>query len=156
MKFNGIGEAKAITIASALELGRRRKDTESLQKLKFTCSRDIFKLFEPKLADLPHEEFWILLLNRANKEIDTHCISSGGISGTVTDSRMIFKIAIEQRASSIVLIHNHPSGNITPSSSDIELTERIKEAGKLMEIQVLDHIIISDKKYYSFADENII
>ncbi|MFQ5335958.1 MAG: RadC family protein, partial [Flavobacteriales bacterium] len=115
----GIGEAKAITIAAALELGRRRRQEEILQKKKITCSSDVFEIFQPMLSDLPHEEFWILLLNRANKIIGTHCISRGGIAGTVTDTRIIFKLSLEELASSIVLCHNHPSGNNKPSDSDI-------------------------------------
>jgi len=155
-KYKGIGEAKAISIVAALELGRRRKLSETIDRQKITSSRDIYEVFHPLLGDLPHEEFWIILLNRSNKIIDRQKISQGGISGTVTDIRMILHIALEKLASALILCHNHPSGNHKPSESDIAITQKIKESGSLMEISLLDHIIITDGNYYSFADEGIL
>jgi DNA repair protein RadC len=155
-KYKGMGEAKAIGIVAALELGRRRKLTESMNRKQITSSRDIYDIFHPVLADLPNEEFWIILLNRSNKLIERQKISQGGISGTVTDVRIILKTALEKLASSIILCHNHPSGNPKPSESDISITNKIKESGKLMDINLIDHIIVTDGKYYSFADEGMI
>lgn len=154
-KFKGIGEAKAITIVAAMELGRRRKLSEILEKKVINTSKDIFELFHPILADLPHEEFWIVFLSRSNKIIDKLKISQGGVSGTIIDVRLIMKPAIEKLASSIILCHNHPSGTLNPSKEDIEITKKIREAGKIMDIEVLDHIIVTDKAYYSFGDEGI-
>ena len=155
-KYKGMGEAKAIGIVAALELGRRRKLSESVNRKKIASSRDIYDIFHPLLADLPNEEFWIILLNRSNKIIERQKISQGGISGTVTDIRIILKIALEKLASSLILCHNHPSGNPKPSEADISITKKIKESGKLMDITLLDHIIVTDGNYYSFADEGII
>jgi DNA repair protein RadC len=155
-KIKGIGEAKAISIVSALELGRRRKDVDFVQKARITCSNDIYQLMKPELMDLPKEEFWILLLNRANSLIKKEQISSGGVSGTVADPKIIFKAALDQYASSVVLVHNHPSGNLKPSQADINLTNKMKEAGKLLEIPILDHIIFGDQGYMSFADEGLL
>lgn len=155
-KIKGIGEAKAISIVSALELGRRRKDVDFVQKARITCSNDIYQLMKPELMDLPKEEFWILLLNRANSLIKKEQISSGGVSGTVADPKIIFKAALDQYASSVVLVHNHPSGNLKPSQADINLTAKMKEAGKLLEIPILDHIIFADTGYMSFADEGLL
>lgn len=152
----GIGEAKAITIIAALELGRRRKLADILIKNKITSSKDVFELFQQIIGDLPYEEFWILLLNRSNKIIDKLKISQGGTSGTVIDVKLILKDAIEKLATSIILCHNHPSGNTQPSEIDISITTKLKEAAKIMEIPVLDHIIITDSSYYSFADEGIL
>jgi DNA repair protein RadC len=152
-KAKGIGEARAITIISALELGRRRKETEPVKKPKITCSKDIYELIRPDLIDLPVEEFWVVLLNRANMVMRKVKISEGGVAGTVADPKVIFKAALEQLASAIILVHNHPSGNITPSQADRDLTKKIKEAGQLLEIPVLDHIIFTDHQYLSFADE---
>jgi DNA repair protein RadC len=152
-KLKGIGEAKAITILAALELGRRRKGSEIIIKKKITQSKDIFELFQPILGDLPHEEFWILLLNRSNRIIEKFKISQGGISGTVIDIKIILKQSIEKLASSIILCHNHPSGNINPSTADDSITEKLKKGAELLDIQVLDHIIIADIKYYSYADD---
>ncbi|MGQ0828162.1 MAG: RadC family protein [Bacteroidota bacterium] len=156
MKFKGIGEAKAISIVAALELGRRRKETESLKREKVITSKDVFEIMKPSMMDLPHEEFWLLMLNRASSVIKKELISRGGVSGTVVDAKIIFKTAVEQYASSIIICHNHPSGNLKPSDADIRLTKNIKEAGKIMEISLLDHLIISEKGFYSFADEGII
>lgn len=155
-KYKGIGEAKAISIVAALELGRRRKLSEIIDRQKISTSRDIYEIFHSLLADLPHEEFWIVLLNRSNKIIDRIKISQGGIAGTVTDVRLILRTALEKLASAIILCHNHPSGNQKPSEADINITQKIKESGSLMDINLLDHIIITDGTYYSFADEGII
>nr|WP_293845469.1 DNA repair protein RadC [uncultured Arsenicibacter sp.] len=155
-KFRGIGEAKAITIVAALELGRRRKEQDRLQRRRITCSRDAYEELVPHLLDKPHEEFWILLLNRANEVLRPVQVSAGGVSGTVADPKMIFKFALEQLASGMILSHNHPSGNLTPSQADKDLTRRLRDAGKLLDIPVLDHLIFTDKAYFSFADEGIL
>ncbi len=154
--FKGIGQTKAITLIAALELGRRRKLAQTLERTQIRESLDIYHYFEPILADLPHEEFWILLLNRHHKIIQSVCISKGGVAGTVVDIRLIMRHALEQLASSIVICHNHPSGNKNPSEGDRKITQSIKEAGQLMEIQLIDHIIIAGKTYYSFADEGLL
>lgn len=151
-KLKGIGEAKAVTIAAALELGRRRKMAEAADNPQIRSSADVFNIFNPLMEDLPHEEFWILFLNRANKVMGRMKISQGGVSGTVTDVRIVMKKAIESLASGLVICHNHPSGNNSPSDADIRITQKIKEAGALMDIQLLDHLIICGKNYYSFAD----
>jgi DNA repair protein RadC len=155
-KFKGIGPAKAITIAAAMELGRRRKLTDPEEKLKVVTSSDVAAIFKPLLSDLSHEEFWVLLLNRNNLVIDKMLVSQGGLSGTVIDVRIILKSAIEKLASSIVLCHNHPSGNLIPSEADKDITKKIKEAGKHMDIPVIDHLIIANDLYFSFADEGLI
>jgi DNA repair protein RadC len=155
-KLHGIGTARAVTITAALELGRRRKLAEVPEVLQIKCSKDVAEIFQPLLSDLVHEEFWILFLNRSNKVIDRMKLSQGGISGTVTDVRMVMKKAIEYLASGIIVCHNHPSGNLNPSESDTRITQKIKEAGNLMDIQLLDHLIISDKDYYSFADNGLL
>ena len=154
-KIKGIGEAKAITIVSALELGRRRKEVTTEDKPKITGSKDVYDLLKSELLDIPHEAFWILLLNRANRVIKKHQISQGGVAGTVADPKIIFKIALEELASGVILAHNHPSGNLNASQADIDLTKKLKESGKLLEIQILDHLIIAGKKYMSFADEGL-
>lgn len=156
MASKGIGEARAITIIAALELGRRRKRADIMEKKKISGSKDVFEFFQPVLADLPYEEFWILLLNRSNKIIKKFKISQGGISGTVIDVRMILKNAIEKLASSIILCHNHPSGNLQPSEADKKITTKLKDAAMIMDMQVLDHLIITDSSFYSFADEGIL
>lgn len=155
-KFKGIGEAKAISIMSALELGRRRKESDLPKKLRITSSKDVYDMMAANLLDLPHEEFWVLLLNRANAVIKKVQISTGGVAGTVADPKLIFKTALENLASSIILVHNHPSGNMMPSQADKELTKKMKEAGKLLDIPVLDHVIFADRVFYSFADEGIL
>jgi DNA repair protein RadC len=155
-KIRGIGIAKAVTIAAALELGRRRKLSEVEYVAQIRSSKDVSDIFQPLLSDLMHEEFWILFLNRSNKVITRMKLSQGGLSGTVTDVRMIMKKAVECLASGIIVCHNHPSGNLNPSESDSKITQKIKEAGNLMDIQLLDHIIISDKDYYSFADNGLL
>ncbi|MFY7908715.1 MAG: RadC family protein [Emticicia sp.] len=155
MKFKGIGDAKAISIAAALELGRRRKESDVIKKAKVSSSADAYEAIRPYLMDLQHEQFWVLLLNRANEVIRPQQISIGGVSGTVADPKMIFKAAIEHLASAIILVHNHPSGNLTPSQADKDLTKKVKEAGRTLDIPVLDHLIFSDNGYFSFADEGI-
>ena len=155
-KFKGIGEAKAISIVAALELGRRRKDTDTNKKITIKSSSDGYNEIASVLNDLKHEEFWVIYLNRKNEVIKKENISKGGISGTIADSKIIFKNAIELLASSVILCHNHPSGNLKPSNADIELTKKLKEIGILMETPVLDHIIVGEKKYFSFADEGLI
>jgi DNA repair protein RadC len=154
-KVKGIGEAKAMIIVSAMELGRRREQSIIPERLKIIRSGDAYQIFT-FLADYPHEEFWVLLLNRANKVIGRKRISEGGVSGTVVDSRILFKLAVDALASSIILCHNHPSGNVTPSESDVKLTRKLREAGRLFQIDIADHIIIGDNNYFSFADEGMI
>lgn len=152
-KIKGIGKAKGILILAALELGRRRKFSEPVQKIQISSSKDSFKVFQPLLGDLPHEEFWVMLLNRSNRLIDNVCISKGGTSGTVIDAKIILNKAISRLASAIIICHNHPSGNPTPSQADIRITEKIKSAATTMDITLLDHLIIADERYYSFSDE---
>ncbi|HEX2976694.1 MAG TPA: DNA repair protein RadC [Bacteroidales bacterium] len=154
--IRGIGPARAVVIAAALELGRRRKLAEVPELPQIKCSKDVAEIFQPLLSDIPHEEFWILFLNRSNKVISRIRISQGGVSGTVTDVRIIMKKAIELLASGIIVCHNHPSGNLNPSESDTKITQKIKEAGNIMDIQLLDHLIVTDKSYYSFADNGLI
>lgn len=154
--FNGIGEAKAVSIAAALELGKRRKEADVFTKNKITGSRDAFDYFLPLLGDLNHEEFWIMLLDRGNKILDGFKISQGGISGTVIDVRLILKSALEKSTSAIILCHNHPSGTMQASDSDLKITRKIRDAAKLMDIAVLDHIIIGHNQYLSLADEGML
>lgn len=156
MKFKGVGDAKAISIAAALELGRRRKESEVLKKAKISSSADAYDAIRPYLMDLSHEQFWVLLLNRANEVIRPFQVSIGGVAGTVADPKIIFKSAIEYLASAIILVHNHPSGNLTPSQADKDLTKRVKEAGRLLDTPILDHLIFGDNGYFSFADEGIL
>lgn len=151
--FKGIGEAKAITILAALELGKRRRSSEITNLGKIRFSKDIYDLFHPLLADLYHEEFWVLFLNRANKIIDKIKLSQGGISETVVDNRIIYKEALSRLCSSIIICHNHPSGNRKPSKPDEILTQRLKEGLKLLDISLIDHVIVCDNGYYSFADD---
>ena len=156
LKFNGIGEAKAVNILAALELGRRRKESSSSARTIIANSRDAANFFRPILEDLPHEEFWILLLNRSNTVIDKFMVSQGGITGTVIDVKIIMKTALEKLACSMILCHNHPSGNLMASEADKKVTRKIKEAAELMEISVLDHVIIAHDQYLSFADEGML
>ena len=155
-QFKGIGPVKATTISAAMELGRRRKESDPDEKPKVITSSDAASIFKPLLSDLPHEEFWVLFLNRNNLMIDKEMVSQGGLSGTVIDVRIILKMALEKLACSIILCHNHPSGNLVPSEADKEITRKIKEAGKHMDIPVLDHIIVGNGSYFSFADEGLI
>lgn len=153
--IKGIGDARAVTIMAALELGRRRNKVEALDRKKIQSSKDVVDLFQPILADLPHEEFWVLLLNRANKIIDQYRITQGGTTSTIFDVKLIIKGALERAASSIIVCHNHPSGNCKPSDHDISITRKLKEAALLMDIALLDHIIITDNECYSFADNGL-
>ncbi|MHA4894541.1 RadC family protein [Pedobacter sp. PWIIR3] len=155
-KFKGIGEAKAISVVAALELGRRRKDVITTDMPKISSSRDAFQTLFPAFSDLNHEEFWILLLNRGNLVIAKHLVSKGGMAGTVADPKLIFKAALDHNAANIILAHNHPSGNLKPSHEDIKLTEKMVAAGRMMDLPVLDHLIISNHKYLSFGDEGLI
>jgi DNA repair protein RadC len=155
-KIKGIGPAKAITVMAALELGRRRKNTEVLNKKQISSSKDVIDLFQPILADLPHEEFWVLLLNQANRIIDKVKISEGGLIATVVDVRKIMRIVLENYALGIILCHNHPSGNHNPSNDDINITQKIKAAAATLDIKLLDHIIITDGPCYSMADNQVL
>jgi DNA repair protein RadC len=155
-KQKGIGKAKAISIIAALELGRRRKYSEALARPKITSSKEAYNIMFPLISDLHHEEFWVLLLNRSNIIIDKNKISQGGIAGTVIDVKIILKKVVEKLASSVILCHNHPSGNIEPSEADIAITKKLKEAAEVMDIKLLDHIIVTDKSYFSFLDEGIL
>jgi len=155
MVFKGIGEAKAITIVAAMELGRRRRTEEQIELQKITSSKAVFEIMQPIIGELPHEEFWVLYLNNSNKVIYKSQISKGGITGTVVDTRIVFKLALEHNATSIILIHNHPSGKLEASEPDKLVTRKLKEAGKNLDIAVLDHIIITENGYLSFMDEGI-
>jgi len=153
MKFKGIGQAKAITIVASMELGRRRQAENLPNIIKIKSSKDIYQLLLADLSDLISEEFWVIYLNNSNKIIGKEKLSAGGITGTVVDVRLLFKSAIDRLATSIILAHNHPSGTLRPSQADIRLTNKVKEAGKILDVQLLDHLIIADTGYYSFADE---
>ncbi|WBL21882.1 RadC family protein [Zunongwangia sp. HRR-M8] len=155
-KFSGIGEAKAITIIAALELGRRRRLENALERTKITSSRSVFELMQPVIGELPHEEFWIIYLNNSNKVIDKLQLSKGGITGTLVDVRLTLKKALELGAVSIILAHNHPSGTLKPSTADKNLTQKLKTASESLDIKVLDHIIVTEMSYFSFADEAIL
>jgi len=154
-KMQGIGSTKATRILAAFELCRRRRESRPAEKTTIRCSQDAYQLLDGSLADLVHEEFWILLLNRANQIIGQQRISQGGISGTVTDIRLILHAAVEKLASGIILAHNHPSGNLKPSDADLRITRKINDAAKLLDITLLDHLIISEQGYLSMADENL-
>ncbi len=156
MQNKGIGEAKAISLIAGLELGKRASAYKSKDRKPIQSSQDAFELIQDKTRDLPYEEFWAIYLNRSNKVIELRKISQGGISGTVVDTRLIIKHAIEQLSSSIILIHNHPSRNLMPSENDRSITQKLKQASALFDIQVLDHLIVGDDKYFSFADEGMI
>lgn len=156
MEFKGIGEAKAIAIAAALELGRRRRSEEALEWDKITSSKAVFNIMQPIIGELLHEEFWVLFLNNSNKVIHKAQLSKGGITGTIVDTRIIFKTALEYNAISLILTHNHPSGKLLASDSDKDITRKLQLAGKQMEIMILDHVIITESSYYSFADEGIL
>jgi len=156
MAFKGIGEAKAISIAAALELGRRRRGEEALEKKKIVSSASVFELMQPVIGELPHEEFWIVYLNNSNKVIQKNQLSKGGITGTLVDIRLALKTALEVVATGIILVHNHPSGTLKPSEADKQLTLKLNTAAKSLDIKVLDHLIITEKAYFSFADEGIL
>lgn len=153
-KFRGVGEAKAIGVMAALEIGRRRQQEEALERFQVGSSRDVFDYLHPMLGDLPHEEFWAIFLNRSNKVIKAERISIGGVAGTVADAKMVFKKAIDALASGLIVAHNHPSGAINPSQADIRLTRQFRQAGDFLDIPLLDHIIVGDRQYYSFADDS--
>lgn len=156
MKFKGVGEAKAISIATALEIGRRRAAQEVPEKMQICGSNDCYKVLSPLLADLQTEEFWAIFLNQSNKVITTQKLTSGGISQSVVDVRILFKNALDLFATAIVVAHNHPSGSLKPSAEDQKITKQIFEAGKLLNINLLDHLIITQNSYFSFADENLL
>lgn len=156
MNFKGIGEAKGISILAATELGRRRRSEEPLELKKISSSRITFELMQPIIGELPHEEFWVLYLNNSNKVLSKSQQGKGGITGTLVDVRLVFKTALEIGATALILCHNHPSGSLIPSEADKKLTQKIKVAGLNLDIHVLDHIIVTENGYYSFADENIL
>lgn len=153
LKEKGIGKAKAMTIMAALELGRRRHGSGAVSQEKITQSRQAYEIFRSLMGEMHYEQFWILLLNRGNRLMRKIPISEGGISGTVVDPKKIFNIVLEAHASSIIIGHNHPSGNLEPSEADTRLTKKIRDAGNLLDIALLDHIIVCDDGYYSFADQ---
>lgn len=155
-EFKGIGEAKAITIAAAMELGHRRRGEEALYKQKITSSKSVFELMQPIIGELPHEEFWIIYMNNSNKVIQKEQLSKGGITGTLVDVRLVLKKALEVSATGIILAHNHPSGTLKPSEVDKKLTQKLKIAGESLDIKVLDHLIVTEKAYFSFADESLL
>ena len=156
MKFKGIGEAKAISIAVALEIGRRRASQEVPEKVQLTSSQESYKILLPYLSDLQTEEFWAIFLNQNNRVLGKSKLSSGGINQSVVDVRILFKMALEHLATGLIIAHNHPSGNLKPSSEDVKITKQIAEAGKILNIQLLDHLIITQNSYLSFADENLL
>ena len=156
MEFKGIGEAKAISIIAALELGRRRRGEEALQKKKIQSSKSVFELMQPVIGELPHEEFWIVYLNNSNKVIYKNQLSKGGITGTLVDTRLVLKTALEVGAVGLILSHNHPSGTLKPSQADMDVTLKLKTAAQSLDIKVLDHLIITENAYFSFADEGML
>ncbi|ROI10592.1 JAB domain-containing protein [Chryseobacterium sp. H3056] len=156
MKFKGVGEAKAISIATALEIGRRRAAQEVPEKIQITNSQETYKVLAPFLADLQTEEFWVVFLNQNNRIIAKSRLSSGGINQSVVDIRILFKNALEHFATGIIVAHNHPSGNLKPSQEDLKITKQIAEAGKILNIQLLDHLVVAQNSYLSFADENLL
>lgn len=151
--FKGIGEAKAVTICAALELGKRRGAAASLERNRIESSRDAYMALHSELCDLPHEELWMILTNPACRILKKVKIGQGGINSSPADIRLIFKTALMETATGFILCHNHPSGNIKPSAQDNALTEQVKKAAKIMDITMLDHIILTDGAYYSYADE---
>lgn len=155
MVFKGIGEAKAISIIAALELGRRRRSEDAVELKKVTSSKVIFEIMQPIIGELPHEEFWIIYMNNSNKVISKSQLSKGGITGTLVDVRIVFKTALEMGATALILCHNHPSGTLIPSDADKQITRKLKLAGDSLEIKVLDHLIVTETSYFSFADEGI-
>lgn len=156
MKFKGIGEAKAVSIAAATELGRRRQSDKAEEPTKITGSNAVFRLLQPILGELPHEEFWILYLNNSNKVLNKHQLSKGGMTGTLVDVRLVLKLALERGAVSLILAHNHPSGGLRPSQADKDITTKLKVAAASLDIKVLDHLIITENSYFSFADEGLL
>lgn len=155
-RFKGIGNAKAIAVIAALELGRRRREASAPKTIQIHTSIDVYEAISPQFKDLNHEEFWVLLMNRANRIISSNLVSKGGQAGTIADPKIIFNIALENHAASIILAHNHPSGNLNPSQADLDLTKKMHSAGQLLDLPVLDHLIISDHGFLSFADEGLL
>jgi len=155
-KFKGIGEAKAISIITALELGRRRRLEEALELPIITSSKAVFNIMQPIIGELQHEEFWIVYLNNSNKVIYKDQLSKGGLTGTLVDVRLVFKRGIELNATAIILCHNHPSGKLQPSNADKQITSKLIKAGETLDIKVLDHLIVTENAYFSFADENLL
>lgn len=155
-KHKGMGEAKAVTVLAALELGRRRHLSDLRERPRVNSSRDAFNAIAPLLSDLTHEEFWVLLLNRANEIFARERISMGGMSGTVVDMKKVLKAALDVQAAAFIAVHNHPSGNLSPSQADIDLTRKMKDGGRLLDLPLLDHLIVSERGYYSFADQGSI
>lgn len=156
MGFKGIGEAKAISIAAAMELGRRRREEDTVDLKQITSSKAVFHIMQPIIGELQHEEFWIIYLNNANKVIYKTQLSKGGMTGTVVDVRIVFKTALEHNAVGMILVHNHPSGTLHASEADKQVTRQLKTAGQSLDIKVLDHVIITEKEHYSFADHGIL
>ena len=156
MTFKGIGEAKAISIITGLELGKRRQLEIALEKPKITNSKDGFNIMQPIIGDLEHEEFWVLFLNNSNKVLAKNQISKGGLTATIVDVRLLFKQALELTSVAMIVCHNHPSGKLEPSNADKQLTQKIKQAGTTLDIKLLDHLIITEKAYFSFADEGLL
>lgn len=154
-QFKGIGEAKAVAIVSALELGRRRKPDDRRLKPRLMTSNETYDFMKAELQDLKHEEFWVVLLRRNHEVINKYRVSSGGVSGTLVDPKLIFKRAVDELAAAVILIHNHPSGNKRPSESDVRLTRKIQSAGKLLDVSVIDHLIFANEGFYSFSDEKM-
>ncbi|NRA93853.1 MAG: DNA repair protein RadC [Psychroserpens sp.] len=156
MNYKGIGEAKAISVAAAMELGRRRREVSALQRQKIDSSTSVYEIMQPIIGDLPHEEFWILYLNNSNKVLHKAQLSKGGITGTLVDIRLVLKTAISHGAVSIILAHNHPSGTLKPSNADKSITQKLRYAAQSLDIKVLDHLIITESSYFSFADEGLL
>lgn len=156
MQFKGIGEAKAVSISAALEIGRRRRGEEAQRIVKISSSNDAFELLQPIIGDLPHEEFWIVYLNNSNKIVHKEQLSKGGITGTLVDVRLVLKQALGHGAVGLILAHNHPSGTLKPSASDREITQKLKKAAAAVDIKVLDHLILTQNAYFSFADESVL
>ncbi len=156
MQFKGIGEAKAVTIAAAMEIGRRRRETEVQKITKIASSRSVYELLHSRIGELQHEEFWIIFLNNSNVVLHTAQMSKGGITGTLVDVRLVMKQALEQSAVALILAHNHPSGTLKPSKADRQITQKLKSAAQALDIKILDHLIITQKAYFSFADEQLL
>lgn len=154
--FKGIGEAKAVTIAAAMELGRRRRDGDLIDRAKISSSATVFEVMQPIIGELSHEEFWVLYLNNSNKIMHKLQLSKGGITGTIVDARIVFKNALQWGAVAVILAHNHPSGTLKPSKADVSITQKLKKAGETLDIKVLDHLIVTEKAYFSFADSSLL
>lgn len=151
--ISGIGDAKAVKLLAALELGRRRLEVKAKAPIRIKTSQDVYAIMYPLLAELPHEEFWVLYVSNSNEVVYKWQVSKGGLTGTVVDKRLIFKYALYYHATGIILCHNHPSGILQPSDADLQLTKKVKQAGEQLDVKVLDHVIVTNSGYYSFADE---